>query len=98
MSDLTAINGEFELLRSILGERICRLWAATKANALGYRGESRVAEATGISRVPLFAEGNRNWSSWRRPQWKRLNQSTRYTARRAGDRSTEYAGLVGGGS
>src|SRR5712692_2298327 len=53
MSDLTAIKGEFELLRSMLDERICRLWAATKANALGYGGESRVAEATGLSRATI---------------------------------------------
>ena len=53
MSDLTTIKCEFELLRSMLDERICRLWAATKANALGYGGESRVAEATGLSRTTI---------------------------------------------
>lgn len=53
MSDLTAIKNEFELLRSMFDERMCRLWAATKANALGYGGESQVAEAIGISRVTI---------------------------------------------
>jgi len=53
MSDLTSIKVEFELLRSMGDERICRLWAANKANALGYGGESRVAEATGISRATI---------------------------------------------
>ena len=53
MFDLTAIKDEFELLRPMLDERVCRLWAAIKANALGYGGESRVAEATGISRATI---------------------------------------------
>jgi hypothetical protein len=53
MADLTSIKVEFELLRSIVDERTCRLWAATKANALGYGGESRVAKATGISRATI---------------------------------------------
>lgn len=59
MSDLTAIKEEFELVRSIFDERMCRLWAATKANALGYGGESQVAKAIGLSRV-TFVKGNRN--------------------------------------
>src|SRR3990172_8365140 len=63
MSDLTAINGEFELLRSMVDERICRLWTATKANALGYGGESRVAEATGISRATI-RRGKQELEQW----------------------------------
>lgn len=50
MSDLTAITVEFELLRSVLDERTRRLWAANKANTLGWGGVSRVTEATGLSR------------------------------------------------
>jgi hypothetical protein len=51
--DLIAIKEEFELLRSIFDERMCRLWAAAKANALGYGGESQVAKVIGLSRVTI---------------------------------------------
>jgi hypothetical protein len=50
-----AIAGKFLILRPLLDERARRAWAAVEARALGRGGMSRVAEATGLSRVTMRA-------------------------------------------
>jgi hypothetical protein len=44
------IREKFQALGAVLDERSRRLWAATEAKALGYRGQTLVAKATGMSR------------------------------------------------
>ena len=55
MSTLETIRSKYAALRPVLDERVCRLWAATEAAALGRGGISRVAAATGISRRRIAA-------------------------------------------
>jgi hypothetical protein len=50
-----AIAARFIILRPLLDERARRLWAAVEARAMGRGGISRVAEATGLSRVTIRA-------------------------------------------
>jgi len=50
MSPLETIRRKFEQLRPEMDERVCRLWAATEALALGRGGVTLVAAATGVSR------------------------------------------------
>jgi transposase len=50
-----AIAAKFCMLRPLLDERARRLWAAVEARAMGRGGISRVAEATGLSRVTIRA-------------------------------------------
>ncbi len=50
-----AIAAKFIILRPLLDERARRLWAAVEARAMGRGGISRVAEATGLSRVTIRA-------------------------------------------
>jgi len=49
------IRAKYTSLEPVLDERACRLWAATEARALGRGGITRVAEATGLSRVTIRA-------------------------------------------
>jgi hypothetical protein len=49
------IETKFATLKVLLDERARRLWAAVEARALGRGGITRVAEATGISRVTIRA-------------------------------------------
>jgi len=49
------IQTKFEQLRPVLDERICRLWAASEALALGRGGITLVAAATGVSRKRIGA-------------------------------------------
>ena len=49
------IAAKFAILRPLLDERARRLWAAVEARAIGRRGISRVAEATGLSRATIRA-------------------------------------------
>jgi Rhodopirellula transposase DDE domain len=44
------IREKFRALEAVLDERSRRLWAATEAQALGYRGPTLGAKATGMSR------------------------------------------------
>ena len=44
------IREKFRTLEAVLDERSRRLWAATEAKALGYRGQTLVAKATGMAR------------------------------------------------
>jgi DDE family transposase len=50
MSPLETIKRKFEQLRPVMDERVCRLWAAAEAQALGWGGVTLVAQATGVSR------------------------------------------------
>jgi transposase len=50
-----AIAGKFISLRPLLDERARRVWAAVEARAMGRGGISRVAAATGLSRVTIRA-------------------------------------------
>ena len=50
-----AIAIKFIILRPLLDERARRVWAAVEARAMGRGGISRVAEATGLSRVTIRA-------------------------------------------
>ena len=54
-SPVQAINEKYTSLESVLDERARRLWAAVEARALGRGGITRVAEATGLSRVTIRA-------------------------------------------
>jgi hypothetical protein len=53
--NLEAIRNRFELLRPAMDERMCRLWAASEALALGRGGVTWVAQATGVSRKRIGA-------------------------------------------
>ena len=57
MQDLMvqSIRAKYTSLEPVLDERACRLWAATEARAIGRGGITRVAEATGLSRVTIRA-------------------------------------------
>jgi len=57
MENLTvqAINAKYTSLEPVLNERARRLWAAVEARAIGRGGITRVAEATGLSRVTIRA-------------------------------------------
>ena len=50
-----AIAAKFLILRPLLDERARRVWAALEARVMGRGGISRVAEATGLSRVTIRA-------------------------------------------
>src|SRR4051794_26746878 len=50
-----AINAKYISLEPVLDERARRLWAAVEARAIGRGGITRVAEATGLSRVTIRA-------------------------------------------
>jgi hypothetical protein len=49
------IAEKFATLKFVLDERARRLWAAVEAHAIGRGGISRVAEATGLSRITIRA-------------------------------------------
>ena len=53
--DVETISEKYTSLAPVLGERARRLWAATEARAIGRGGISRVAEATGLSRITIRA-------------------------------------------
>jgi transposase len=50
-----ALKTKYTSLEPVLDERARRFWAATEARAIGWGGISRVAEATGLSRVTIRA-------------------------------------------
>src|SRR5882724_5918884 len=54
------LKKKFEALRPLLSERALRRWAAVEAQALGWGGVTRVAEATGLSRATIQA-GMAEW-------------------------------------
>jgi hypothetical protein len=53
MVDLTIFKSKFDLLRPAMDERMCRLWAANEARALGVGGEEMVSTATGPSATEI---------------------------------------------
>ena len=55
MSPQETIKRKFEQLEPVMDERVCRLWAAAEAQALGWGGVTLVAQATGISRKRIGA-------------------------------------------
>jgi hypothetical protein len=52
-TDVEIISEKFVALEPVLDERARRLWAAAEAHAIGRGGISRVAEATGLSRITI---------------------------------------------
>jgi hypothetical protein len=55
MSDSAVIRRKFESLSSVMDERLCRLWAAAEARAIGRGGVSRVSGATGLAPSTITA-------------------------------------------
>jgi Rhodopirellula transposase DDE domain len=55
MSTLEGVRSRYELLRPVMDERLCRLWAAAEARILGHGGISHVARATGMMRKRVAA-------------------------------------------
>src|SRR5512147_2142483 len=53
--DVETISEKYATLEPVLDERARRLGAATEARAIGWGGISRVAEATGLSRITIRA-------------------------------------------
>jgi hypothetical protein len=53
--DVETISEKYSTLEPVLDERARRLWAAAEARAIGRGGISRVAEATGLSRITIRA-------------------------------------------
>jgi transposase len=53
--DVRVIAEKFATLEPVLDERARRLWAAAEAHAIGRGGISRVAVATGLSRITIRA-------------------------------------------
>jgi DNA-binding phage protein len=53
--DVEVISEKYATLEPVLDERARRLWAATEARAIGRGGISRVAAATGLSRITIRA-------------------------------------------
>ena len=55
MSSAEQIQEKYAALEPLMNERLCRVWAATEAQALGRGGVTLVAHATGISRKRIGA-------------------------------------------
>jgi len=55
MSTLEGVRSRYEMLRPVMDERLCRLWAAAEARTLGHGGISLVARATGMMRKRVAA-------------------------------------------
>jgi hypothetical protein len=55
MSTLESVRTRYETLRPVMDERMCRLWAAAEARALGRGGITLVAKATGMMRKRVAA-------------------------------------------
>jgi len=55
MPTVDRVRAKFERLRSVMDERVTRLWAAAEAESLGYGGIATVVEATGISKSRIRA-------------------------------------------
>jgi transposase len=55
MDDVRGIRAKYEQLRSVMDERVTRLWAASEAQSIGHGGIAAVVEATGISKSRVRA-------------------------------------------
>jgi hypothetical protein len=53
--ELSAIKSKFEILRPLMNEKLCRLWAATEVQSLGHGGLTLVSKATGLSSACIRA-------------------------------------------
>ena len=53
MKDFKTVKEKFESIEYVLDERAKRIWAAIEAQAIGWGGVSKVAEATGMSRARI---------------------------------------------
>ena len=49
MPDKKTIRRKFAVLKSVLDERVTRLWAGAEAEAIGYGGIKLVGQATGLA-------------------------------------------------
>jgi hypothetical protein len=52
---IAAIRNKYQALRLVMDEKVRRRWAACEAMAIGWRGITAVAEATGVSRPTIRA-------------------------------------------
>jgi hypothetical protein len=52
--DIARIRKKYKLLKAELNERTRRLWCASEAEAIGFGGITRVAEATGMSKPAIL--------------------------------------------
>ncbi len=55
MNDVDQVRWKFEVLQTVMDERMTRLWAAAEAEALGRGGMVAVTKATGIRRKRILA-------------------------------------------
>jgi hypothetical protein len=55
MDEVERIRSKYKQLRSVMDERVTRLWAASEAQALGHGGIAAVMDATGISKSRIRA-------------------------------------------
>lgn len=53
--DIVAIKNKYQIISKVLDERSRRIWAATEAQSIGYRGQSIVSKAIGISRTTIIS-------------------------------------------
>lgn len=53
MTDLSKVREKYKAIEPLLDERTRRIWAAIEAQAYGWGGVSKVAEATGMSRSTI---------------------------------------------
>jgi hypothetical protein len=51
---IARLREKFAVLEAVLDERGRRLWAVTEARAIGYGGQTLVAQATGVSRRTIY--------------------------------------------
>ncbi len=54
-SAMVAVRTKYQLLQTLMTERLRRQWAACEAVSFGRGGVSLVAEATGLSRSTIWA-------------------------------------------
>jgi transposase len=78
------VRKKFDLLELILDEQARRIWAAAEAQALGHRGISVVARATGLSRTTIH-QGVKDIEGLR--EKKALEKSRRIRATGGGRKS-----------
>jgi len=94
MTTVETLKKKFQALYPLLDERSKRCWAAVEAQALGWGGVTRVAEATGLSRATIkagIAELQAKGST------KHAGESTKRIRRPGGGRKRlveQYPGLV----
>ena len=81
--DVPVIAEKFSSLEPVLNERARRLWAAAEAHAIGRGGISRVAEATGLSRITIRSGLSELYGS---PPTDGRVEDTRRTRRHGGGR------------